>query len=261
MAASSRRSAPGVRESAWRSTSSSRSRSSRWACIETNSPAAMEKAPATRPARPASRTTLAAGGAPATPRISETFVTSPSLMPNTAARAPPDWMSRWWGSPWAFRRAMDTTTSVATAGAGRGLAQWARAGTPMDEPEPAADVAGRRHVLVPERRARPHLLDRPGGSEHLLPPDPRARRRCVRDRKRPEVGVLGGRRPLLPQPLRRARHHRRGRWLLRHLEPAVRRGAGGAAAPSRKPPLPAHLVPLTGSGDWGRPHAVSNVHL
>ena len=30
------------------------------------------------------------GWAPATPRISETLVTSPSLMPNTAARAPPD---------------------------------------------------------------------------------------------------------------------------------------------------------------------------
>ena len=67
--------------------SSSRSSSSVCARIETYSPAAIETAPAMRPARPARRTTPAAGSAPATPRISETFDTRPSLTPNTAARA------------------------------------------------------------------------------------------------------------------------------------------------------------------------------
>src|SRR5690349_3779905 len=51
-----------------------------------------------RPARPARRTTPGAGSAPATPRISETFDTSPSDTPNTAARAEPRWTSRCWCS-------------------------------------------------------------------------------------------------------------------------------------------------------------------
>ena len=72
--------------SARRSMSSSRSKSSRWAVIETYSPAPIENAPATRPARPARRTTEAAGCAPAKPKMSDTLVTSPSDMPNTAAR-------------------------------------------------------------------------------------------------------------------------------------------------------------------------------
>ena len=63
--------------------------SSRWACIETYSPAAIEKAPATSPARPVRRTTAPLGWAAATPTMSETLVTSPSLMPKTAARATP----------------------------------------------------------------------------------------------------------------------------------------------------------------------------
>ena len=55
------------------------------------SPAAMEKAPATRPATPAKRTTPPAGWAPAMPKINETLVTRPSLTPKTAARALPPW--------------------------------------------------------------------------------------------------------------------------------------------------------------------------
>ena len=77
-----------------RSTSSSRSKSSRWACIERYSPEAIEKAPATSPAMPARRTTPVAGFAPAKPRISETLVTRPSLMPKTAARWVPPLTSR-----------------------------------------------------------------------------------------------------------------------------------------------------------------------
>src|SRR4051794_2801926 len=66
--------------------------------MEPYSPAAIDTAPAISPATPASRTTLAPGSAPATPRISETFDTRPSLAPKTAARATPPWMSRWWCS-------------------------------------------------------------------------------------------------------------------------------------------------------------------
>ena len=72
-----------------RSRASSRSKSSVWARIETYSPAAMEKAPAIIPARPARRTTACEACAPAMPKMSETLVTSPSLTPKTAARAPP----------------------------------------------------------------------------------------------------------------------------------------------------------------------------
>ena len=80
--------------SALRSTSISRSSSSRWALMERYSPAAMEKDPATSPATPARRTIPGPGLAPAMPRTSETLVTSPSLTPKMAARAPPPRMSR-----------------------------------------------------------------------------------------------------------------------------------------------------------------------
>ncbi len=74
-----------------RSTDTSRSINSFWAEMLIHSPAAIEIAPATAPARPASRTISVSTPEPAKPRISETFETSPSLMPNTAARAsPPD---------------------------------------------------------------------------------------------------------------------------------------------------------------------------
>src|SRR5436305_3254669 len=100
MAASSRCSPCGWRRISRRSISSSRSSNSLWAFIDTYSPAAIEKAPAIHPASPASRTYCGPldAAAPATPRMRETLLTSPSLMPNTAARAVPPWMSRWWCS-------------------------------------------------------------------------------------------------------------------------------------------------------------------
>jgi len=52
------------------------------------SPTAIEHAPATRLASPARRTTDGSADA-ATPRIRAMFVTRPSLMPSTAARAVP----------------------------------------------------------------------------------------------------------------------------------------------------------------------------
>ena len=72
--------------------------SSDWARIDTYSPVAMEKAPPMSPAIPASRTDPADAWAPAMPRISDTLETSPSLMPNTAARAPPPLTLRCWCS-------------------------------------------------------------------------------------------------------------------------------------------------------------------
>ncbi len=68
--------------------------SSRCAVIERYSPAAIENDPAISPATPARRTIAPPGLAPAMPSTSEIFVTSPSLTPNTAARAPPPPTSR-----------------------------------------------------------------------------------------------------------------------------------------------------------------------
>ena len=62
-------------------------------CAEmlTHSPAAIEMAPATAPAKPARRTMVESTPLAANPRMSETFETKPSLIPKTAARArPPD---------------------------------------------------------------------------------------------------------------------------------------------------------------------------
>ena len=77
-----------------RSTSSSRCISSACARMDTYSPEAMEKAPPTSPAIPARRTDPAEAWAPAMPRMRDTLDTRPSLIPKTAARAPPPLMSR-----------------------------------------------------------------------------------------------------------------------------------------------------------------------
>ena len=63
--------------------------------MEMYSPDAMEKEPAISPATPARRTIAPPGLAPATPSTKETLVTSPSLIPKTAARALPPRRSRW----------------------------------------------------------------------------------------------------------------------------------------------------------------------
>src|ERR1700730_12773159 len=74
----------------------------------------MEKAPATRPASPASSTTDGTGFAPATPRISEILVSRPSLIPKTAARAAPPWRSRWWDRSCGWRRCSPVSPTGAT---------------------------------------------------------------------------------------------------------------------------------------------------
>ena len=63
--------------------------SSTWLRTDTHSPAAIDSAPATREADPARRTSAAEALAPATAKMRQTLVTSPSLTPSTAARALP----------------------------------------------------------------------------------------------------------------------------------------------------------------------------
>ena len=65
------------------------SKTSRCALTETYSPAAMEKDPASRPATPARIIYSGLASAPANPITRLKFESSPSLMPNTAARRPP----------------------------------------------------------------------------------------------------------------------------------------------------------------------------
>ena len=68
---------------------SSFSYSSRWERTEIHSPDAIENAPATSPAMPASSTMALSLVPPATPMTSEKFETSPSFTPNTVARSAP----------------------------------------------------------------------------------------------------------------------------------------------------------------------------
>src|SRR3972149_6916605 len=90
MRASSSRSSSGWVSSSIFSSPICLSKSSRWERMETYSPAAMEKAPASRPATPARRMVPACGAAPATPTTRLRLEISPSLMPKMLARrAPP----------------------------------------------------------------------------------------------------------------------------------------------------------------------------
>lgn len=66
-----------------------------WELTETYSPAAMDMAPATRPATPAIRTSEVAVDAAATPTIRLAVETIPSLAPRTAARNQPMRETRW----------------------------------------------------------------------------------------------------------------------------------------------------------------------
>src|ERR1700685_3607957 len=224
MAVSSRRSASGARRSDCRSTSSSRWRSSRWACIERYSPAAIENAPATRPATPVSRTIDPPGWAPATPRISETFVTSPSLTPKTAARGPPERTSRWWwtSAPFGSIGPPGTSPSVATPVRRRELAESAGDRAQVGGQDAAPDAAGRGAFLLHHRRSRRPLpfRRRPRAVGGPAP----ARWRRPRDRQRAALGVLGGDHPLRPLPARPGRLLRHRRWLQRPAETSLRRG-------------------------------------
>jgi hypothetical protein len=110
------RASSGLSSMASRYSASSCCSNSTCAAIETYSPTAIEHAPATRLARPASRTKLTLVCAPATPRMSATLVTSPSLMPSTAARAAPLCTSR------ARRRESSTRDSDMRAAVARGAA-------------------------------------------------------------------------------------------------------------------------------------------
>src|SRR3989304_3649247 len=89
MRASSRCSSSGAASSSPRSSSIWRSNSSRWPRMETYSPAAMEKAPARRPATPASSTNFPSVWAPANPMMSAALETRPSLTPKMLARRVP----------------------------------------------------------------------------------------------------------------------------------------------------------------------------
>lgn len=89
---------PGVPAISRFSSAMSDSNDSRCVRTETYSPRAIERAPATTPARPASRTTLGTGAAPAIPMTRLTFETRPSFAPRTAARRRPEestLCSRW----------------------------------------------------------------------------------------------------------------------------------------------------------------------
>ena len=67
-----------------------RSNSSRWLCMLMYSPAAIENAPARRPATPARTMRWLSVAAPAKPITSDRLLTSPSLAPKMAARSVPD---------------------------------------------------------------------------------------------------------------------------------------------------------------------------
>ncbi len=105
--ASSAVSAAALRASSRRSTATSRCTSSFCADTLIHSPAAIEMPPAIAPASPARRTMDESAPEPAKPRMSDTFDTSPSLMPNTAARARPPDTERW--PPWSSSRVMVVT--------------------------------------------------------------------------------------------------------------------------------------------------------
>ena len=68
---------------------------SRWLCMLMYSPAAIEKAPASRPAMPPRTMTWLSAWAPAMPMISDRLLTRPSFAPKTAARNVPDRPPRW----------------------------------------------------------------------------------------------------------------------------------------------------------------------
>src|SRR4051812_30949993 len=115
-----------------RSTATSACTSSFWLVTETYSPVPIEKAPATRPARPVR--TIACGDTPPpwTPAINEALVTRPSTAPNTVGRSHPPETSRCrWSHPLASAASVTGDSGPGVdAGAsslfmsGGGLPQW-----------------------------------------------------------------------------------------------------------------------------------------
>jgi hypothetical protein len=72
---------------------------SRWELTDTYSPAAMDRDPATSPARPASRVALVEAALAATPIMRQAVDTRPSSAPSTPARSQPSRPVAW-GSWW-----------------------------------------------------------------------------------------------------------------------------------------------------------------
>src|ERR1700722_8137337 len=81
---------------------------------ETNSPAAIENAPAARPARPVRAIACCDPPPPPTPAISDTLVPSPSIAPKTAGRSHPPETSRCSG-PWCGAASICSSPVVITA--------------------------------------------------------------------------------------------------------------------------------------------------
>src|SRR3984957_10364867 len=86
---------------------------------ETNSPAAIENAPAARPARPVRTIACCEPPPPPTPAISDTLVTSPSIAPKTAGLSHPPETSRCSG-PWWTDASMCSLPVVITANSTQG---------------------------------------------------------------------------------------------------------------------------------------------
>src|SRR5882757_1633950 len=97
---SSSSSAWGVVASSSRSRARAACSESRWVLTDTYSPAAMDREPASSPARPAVRRAERELVAPATPTTRPAVETTPSLAPRTAARSQLSLAPRqsWWGS-------------------------------------------------------------------------------------------------------------------------------------------------------------------
>src|SRR3990172_3717590 len=149
MRASSISSSSGMAASSARSSSIWRSKSSRCDCMLIHSPAAIEKAPARRPAMPASRIMLGWAAAPATPITRARLLTSPSLTPKMVARSVPVW-------PAVCHRSRAEMSAV----------ERSRVGAAGSTPTPPAPP--------PAPRAPPHPPTRPPGGRpagRQLPPD------------------------------------------------------------------------------------------
>ena len=125
--------------------------------MDTYSPAAIENAPASRPATPASRITERSAPEPANPSTSAALDTSPSLTPNTAARSVPE------------RSPRCRCSRPGDAGPRVGPGPWISAATVRAWPRSSAaiDAAAsgslsyRPASAAPPARQRQHRPDRP----------------------------------------------------------------------------------------------------